>query len=116
MLRLPAVTWTGGIWWASGESTSIARSSTFSSSATNLGETGADPPRLLPAAPTLGQYAALFTRLDLARHFFNSALITLAATVGSVLINSMAGYAFAKLTFPGRDRTFRALTSAMVIS
>jgi multiple sugar transport system permease protein len=33
----------------------------------------------------------------------------------SLLINSMAGYAFAKLRFRGRDRTFRLLTLGLVI-
>jgi multiple sugar transport system permease protein len=37
------------------------------------------------------------------------------ATVLSVFINALAGYAFAKLRFPGRERIFRGLTLALVI-
>ena len=33
----------------------------------------------------------------------------------SVLLNTLAGYAFAKLRFTGRERTFRALLAALVI-
>jgi multiple sugar transport system permease protein len=79
------------------------------------GEASTIPLRLLPRRPTLEQYAALFGRLDLARQFLNSAAVTVGATVGSVLINGMAGYAFAKLRFPGREGIFRAMTTALVI-
>ena len=68
------------------------------------------------ASVTFEHYVALFTRLDLAR-----ALRQQRAGLGrrdaacSVLINGMAGYAFAKLRFAGRDRVFRALLAALVI-
>lgn len=79
------------------------------------GEANTFPPRFLPRDPTLDNYVVLFTRIDLARHFLNSAAITVAATLVSVVLNSMAGYAFAKLRFPGRERIFRTLTLALVI-
>jgi multiple sugar transport system permease protein len=79
------------------------------------GEANEIPPHLLPHRATLEHYIALFTRLDLARHFLNSAVITVSATVLSLLINAMAGYAFAKLRFGGRDRIFRGLLLALVI-
>ncbi|MCA9752114.1 MAG: carbohydrate ABC transporter permease [bacterium] len=79
------------------------------------GEASLQPPPWLPAHPTLEHYRALFTRLDLARNFLNSAVITVSATVLSVLINAAAGYALAKLAFPGRERLFRAIASALVI-
>lgn len=79
------------------------------------GDTNALPPPLLPRRVTFEHYVALFTRLDLARHFLNSALVTVTATVLSVLVCGLAGYAFAKLLFPGRERLFRTLTLALVI-
>ena len=79
------------------------------------GESNAFPPPLWPKRPTLEHYVALFTRLDLARSFLNSAIVTIAATVGSVIINSLAGYTFAKLRFRGRDPLFRGLTLALVV-
>lgn len=75
----------------------------------------ATPPRLLPHPLTFEQYAALFTRLDLARALFNSTLVALAVTVISLGLNSMAGYAFAKFRFAGRDRLFRLLLAALII-
>ena len=79
------------------------------------GESNSFPPRLLPRTPTLQNYVDLFTRLDLARYFLNSAVVAVSATLVSLLINSMAGYAFAKLRFAGRERVFRVLLAALVI-
>jgi multiple sugar transport system permease protein len=79
------------------------------------GEATAVPPRLLPSEPTLEHYAALFTRLHLARSFANSALLASAATALGLFFNALAGYAFARLRFAGRDRIFRALLAALVI-
>lgn len=79
------------------------------------GEANMYPPRLLPTAPTLDHYRELFARQHLARYAFNSAMIALLVTGISLLINSMAGYAFAKFRFRGRDRVFRFLLGALVI-
>jgi multiple sugar transport system permease protein len=79
------------------------------------GEASAIPPRFFPRHPTFEHYILLFTRLDLARHFLASAFITTTATLVSVVVNAMAGYAFAKLPFRGRERLFRRLTMALVI-
>jgi multiple sugar transport system permease protein len=79
------------------------------------GEANTYPPRLLPARATLEHYVALFTRLHLARSLFNSVIVAVVTTLLSLAINSMAGYAFAKLRFRGRDATFRLLLAALVI-
>jgi multiple sugar transport system permease protein len=72
-------------------------------------------PRLWPRAVTLAHYRALFTRLPLARALANSTVLATAVTAISLLVNSLAGYAFAKLRFAGRDRIFRALLAGLVI-
>jgi multiple sugar transport system permease protein len=79
------------------------------------GEANHFPPPLVPARPTLEQYRILFTRLDVARYFLNSAFLSLSVTLLSLLINSLAGYAFAKLHFRGRDSIFRVLLAALVL-
>jgi len=79
------------------------------------GEATTVPIRFVPHHVTFEHYVALFTRLSLARHFLSSVIVTVSATVLSVLINGFAGYAFAKLHFRGRDRLFRTLTLALVI-
>jgi multiple sugar transport system permease protein len=70
---------------------------------------------LWPAHPSFGHYRELFARLQLGRYLANSALLATAVTLCSLLFNSMAGYAFAKLRFAGRDRLFGALVAALVI-
>ena len=79
------------------------------------GESNSFPPRLLPQDPTLQNYVELFTRLNLARYLLNSTLVAVSATLISLIINSMAGYAFAKLRFAGRERVFHVLLAALVI-
>ncbi|MFY9551199.1 MAG: carbohydrate ABC transporter permease [Thermoanaerobaculia bacterium] len=79
------------------------------------GEASEFPPPFLPSRPTLENYWDLFTRLALGRNLANSLLVAGATTLGVLFLNSMAGYAFAKLRFPGRDRLFGALVGALVI-
>lgn len=79
------------------------------------GEANSYPPRFLPSTATWGHYLALFTRLDLARHFLNSVLVTVSVTVISTVLNAMAGYAFGKLRFRGRERIFRLLLGGLMI-
>jgi multiple sugar transport system permease protein len=79
------------------------------------GEATAFPPRVLPSRATLANYTELFERLDIGRAFLNSAIVAVLSTVLSLLFNSMAGYAFAKLRFAGRDRLFGFLIGALAI-
>jgi multiple sugar transport system permease protein len=73
------------------------------------------PPRQAPQALTFEHYRDLFTRLHLARAVFNSTALAVVVTGISLLLNSMAGYAFAKFRFAGRDRLFRVMLAALVI-
>ncbi|PWT71709.1 MAG: sugar ABC transporter permease [Proteobacteria bacterium] len=73
------------------------------------------PPPLLPQTPTLANYRELFGRGGMLRSLFNSVLLASAVTAASLLLNTMAGYAFAKLHFKGRERTFKALIGALII-
>jgi multiple sugar transport system permease protein len=66
------------------------------------GEASALPLRLWPSAPTLEHYRALFARLDIGRHVAISAGVAAATTAIALACNTAAGYAFAKLPFPGR--------------
>jgi multiple sugar transport system permease protein len=79
------------------------------------GEASTLPIHVIPHAPTLEHYAALTERLNVGTYFFNSFVIASAVTLVSLFVNSMAGYAFAKYRFPGRDRLFRLLLSGLVV-
>ena len=73
------------------------------------------PPPLLPAHPTLGNYRELFARTGMGRYALNSLLVSGAIAGLALVCNLMAGYAFAKLRFAGRERLFRALIGALLI-
>jgi len=73
------------------------------------------PPRFYVTHPTLKPYIELFTFLPMARALFNSLFVGGAVTLSNMLFCSLAGYAFAKLKFAGRDAIFLGLISAMMI-
>ena len=79
------------------------------------GESNNLPPPLLPAHPTLANYQQLLSQTGIVRYFFNSLVVATGVTVSSLLFNLMAGYAFAKLKFAGRDKLFQTLLAALVI-
>ena len=79
------------------------------------GEASAIPPPLLPAHASFDNYRELFAHGGLWRYLANSVFLATAATLASLVFNVAAGYAFAKLRFPGRDRIFRILLGALVI-
>jgi multiple sugar transport system permease protein len=79
------------------------------------GEASQFPPPLLPEAPGLSAYRALFETTGIARYFLNSLIVATLGTALSLLFNATAGYAFAKLRFTGRDRIFQLLLAALVI-
>ncbi len=81
----------------------------------SAGEASTFPPPLLPAHATLANYRELFERAGMGRYFLNSVLLASAVTLISLLFNVMAGYAFAKLPFPGREPIFKAMLAALVI-
>lgn len=79
------------------------------------GEASHFPPPLLPAAPTLENYRELFARAGMGRYLFNSFVVATATTLLALLFNVLAGYAFAKLRFAGREKVFAVLLGALVI-
>ncbi len=79
------------------------------------GEASAFPPPLLPSAPTLHNYHELFDKAGMGRYLFNSFLVAILTTAIAVGLNTLAGYAFAKLRFRGREAMFRSLLSILVI-
>ena len=87
----------------------------ISASLMPAGQASSYPPRLIPERVTFEHYTALFTRLDLGRYLLNSTLVALTVTGVSLVINSMAGYAMAKLRFRGRERVQRLLMAGLVV-
>ena len=65
------------------------------------------PPRFVVYHPTLENFADIIkvqsqSLIPTARYLFNSVFVSVVSTGGYILLASMAGYAMAKLTFPGK--------------
>ena len=70
---------------------------------------------LLPQDFTLTNLASVFTTGSLGRWFLNSAVVTIVVTILTVLFCAMAGYAFAKVQFPGRRALFIAVLAGLMV-
>lgn len=75
-----------------------------------------DHPRsLLPVDLTLDTIRAAWTAGDLGRLLLNSAFVSVAVTVGVVVVCLFAAYAFSFLDFPGRNLVFVFFLAAMLV-
>ena len=73
------------------------------------------PPVWIPNPVRWDNYADATRRAPLWTWLFNTATITVLATVGNVLTASMVGFGFARLRFPGRDGLFLLMLSTMML-
>ncbi len=76
------------------------------------------PPQLIPTAPNLANYAELIFEFQdglFPRWFLNSVLTTAAITVGSLFLNTLSGYLFAKKQFVGRNVVFALILSTLMV-
>lgn len=64
------------------------------------------PPRLLPENWSVENYTDAWSRGNFALYFRNTALVAVLSTLLTVVINTMAGYAFAKYKFKGGNAIF----------
>ncbi|CAM3554577.1 MULTISPECIES: carbohydrate ABC transporter permease [Paenibacillus] len=72
------------------------------------------PPTILPQHFTVQNYVDLFIRLDFLVYLKNTLIIVFWAFVG-LLLNALAGYAFAKFDFPGSKKLFYLVLATMMI-
>lgn len=73
------------------------------------------PIKLLPEKWTLANYRHVWQDLPFAQWLFNSALITLIQTICNVFFAALAGFAFARLAFPGKNIVFGILLASLMI-
>ncbi|WGD37500.1 carbohydrate ABC transporter permease [Lysinibacter sp. HNR] len=78
-------------------------------------EAAADPLSLIPQTWTTAAYSRLFLNSDFPTWFTNSAIVTVLVTAGRVFLNSLAGYALARLNFRGRNIIFAGLVAVMAV-
>ncbi len=78
-------------------------------------EVRAVPPTWWPQTVTTENYDQLFTQLDFATFFTNSAIVAVATAAGNVVFCSMLGYALAKLDFPGKKLVFALVLGTLMV-
>jgi len=64
---------------------------------------------------TLKNYREIFYNTNFIIYFFNSLFISLSGVVLNIIFSSMAGYAFAKLEFKGREKIFFFMLLTLII-
>jgi ABC-type glycerol-3-phosphate transport system permease component len=73
------------------------------------------PPTLIPREPTLNAFRTVLEEAPYVRWFANSLLVSISVTLMVLLTSSLAGYIFAKFSFPGRDVIFVLLLATMMV-
>jgi multiple sugar transport system permease protein len=71
---------------------------------------------VVPQRPTLANFVYVFTEVAFIRYMLNSLLVAGTVTVVALWFHSMAGYALARLSFPGRDAIFIGMFMTFLIS
>ena len=72
-------------------------------------------PKLFTLTPTLQNYADAFTAVPLGRYFANTILFTVLTTGLMLIVTVLAAFAFARLSFRGKDLVFTLFLSLMMI-
>lgn len=72
-------------------------------------------PKFFVSNPTLKNYTQAFTAVPLARYFLNTLIFTVVTTALMLIVVVLAAYAFARLDFKGKNFTFTAFLSLMMI-
>ena len=80
-----------------------------------LNETRHYPPVLLPHTLVPGNYTQVLQQAPFARWFVNTMIVTVATVAGNLLFCSLAGYAFARIKFFGREVVFVLLLATLMI-
>lgn len=73
------------------------------------------PPEWIPTNPSLKNYRAVFDTIPLGTYFMNSTIITGSIVLGQLATAALAGYAFGRLQFPGRNTIFWIVLATMMI-
>jgi multiple sugar transport system permease protein len=79
------------------------------------GEIQQQPPVWFPEAPQFGNYSRLLDVMPLFRLYGNSIFVAVATTLGVLFTSSLAGFAFAKYEFPGKNVLFLAILATMMV-
>lgn len=87
----------------------------ITSSVKPISDIFAFPPDLWPQRFDWTTYIRVFELQPFARQYWNSAYIAAIVTVGTMIISSMAGYAFARIRFPFSNAIFMVVLLGLLI-
>ncbi len=80
------------------------------------GEVFTFPPRFLPSKEWhWDNFAKVFALQNFGLFTFHTVIVTAAVVIGSLFVNSLSAYAFARLKFPGRNAIFMLYLATMMI-
>lgn len=73
------------------------------------------PPVLIPDDIQWGNFLRVFEVTNFGRAMLNTFIIASVSTIGIVFIDGLAGYAFAKMRFPGRNTMFLLILATLMV-
>lgn len=85
------------------------------SSFKNAGELFSWPPSLFGKNPSLANYEKALGEGDFTVYFFNTVFTSVVATILTVIVNVMSGYAFAKYRFKGQKILFGIVLATLMV-
>ncbi len=74
-----------------------------------------DPPYLVPVHFVWQNYGDAWKAAPFGQYYINTIIVTLGIVAGQLLTSAMSGYAFARLSFPGRDLLFLLFLGTMMV-
>jgi multiple sugar transport system permease protein len=79
------------------------------------GDINTFPPKFLPSRISLAGYSALFTDSDILRWLANTTVVATVAVLSHLVLCSLAGYGFARLSFRGRTPGFFVIVATIMV-
>ncbi|HEY9009978.1 MAG TPA: carbohydrate ABC transporter permease [Devosia sp.] len=73
------------------------------------------PPEIIPRAFDWSTYEQVFRLQPFAQQYWNSCYIAAIVTIGTMVVSSFAGYAFARIKFPGANLLFMVVLLGLLI-
>lgn len=80
-----------------------------------LGESTQIPPKIFPDKLQWSNFTEALKTLPYNKFYFNTIIYTIVTTIGQLIFCSMAGYAFARIDFPGRNVIFVVVLSILMV-
>lgn len=73
------------------------------------------PPKFIPNPITWGNYSKAWEEVSFGRCYLNISIVTAIAVISTLFLSSLAGFAFGKYKFPGRNILFLLVLSTLMI-